>query len=162
MLNCLLIFKYIIVLKKSLVLFYLLRIMKFYDVILNFIVFNLQAYRVVLVVVCFMLYFMKNVSVGFNLEVRLVVDIKVDVINIFFQYLYEGFMMLIEENIKDVEKIVRVLQVDSVLKCCVDFYKCLYVGDKYEYSFYDNVEFKYVRVLDFFKVYERNKRIFEI
>lgn len=162
MLNCLLVIKYIIVLKKSLVLFYLLRIMKFCDVILNFIVFNLQAYRVVLVVVCFMLYFMKNVFVGFNLEVRLVVDIKVDVINIFFQYLYEGFMMLIEENIKDVEKIVRVLQVDSVLKCCVDFYKCLYAGDKYEYSFYDNVEFKYVRVLDFFKVYERNKRIFEI
>lgn len=158
MLNCLLIFKYTTVLKKSLVLSYLLRIMKLCDAISNFIAFNLQAHRVVLVAACPMLHSMKNASVGSNLEVRLAADIKADAINTFLQYLYEGFMMLTEENTKDVEKIARVLQVDSVLKCCADFYKCLHAGDKYEYSFHDNAEFKHVRASDLLKVHERNKR----
>lgn len=105
-----------------------------------------------------MLHSMKNASVGSNLEVRLASDIRPEAINTFLQYLYEGFMMLTEENCKDVEKIARVLQVDSVLKCCADFYKCLHAGDKYEYSFHDNVEFKHVRASDLLKVHDRSKR----
>lgn len=64
---------------------------------------------------------MENVLVGFYLEVRFNFDIKQNFINIFLQYLYEGYMMLIEENCKDVEKIVKFLYADSVVKCCVDF-----------------------------------------
>eukprot|EP00105_Crassostrea_gigas_P011795 XP_011427604.1 PREDICTED: uncharacterized protein LOC105328437 isoform X4 [Crassostrea gigas] len=123
---------------------------------------QIKAHRVVLVAACPMLHSMKNASVGSNLEVRLAADIKADAINTFLQYLYEGFMMLTEENTKDVEKIARVLQVDSVLKCCADFYKCLHAGDKYEYSFHDNAEFKHVRASDLLKVHERNKRTSEI
>lgn len=136
--------------------------MKFCNAILNFIAFHSKAHRVVLVAACPMLHSMKNASVGSNLEVRLAADIKADAINTFLQYLYEGFMMLTEENTKDVEKIARVLQVDSVLKCCADFYKCLHAGDKYEYSFHDNAEFKHVRASDLLKVHERNKRISEV
>ncbi|XP_078332327.1 uncharacterized protein LOC144625424 isoform X4 [Crassostrea virginica] len=119
---------------------------------------HIKAHRVVLVAACPMLHSMKNASVGSNLEVRLAADIKVEAINTFLQYLYEGFMMLTEENSRDVEKIARVLQVDSVLKCCADFYKCLHAGDRYEYSFHDSAEFKHVRASDLLKVHERNKR----
>jgi hypothetical protein len=47
---------------------------------------------------------MDNASVGSHLEVRLAADIKQEAVNTFLQYLYEGFMMLTEENCKDVEK----------------------------------------------------------
>ena len=59
--------------------------------------------------------------------------------------------MLTEENCKDVEKIARLLQVDSVIKCVSDFYKCLSaktganIDDKYKYSSFDLMEFKHVR-----------------
>ncbi|XP_062604024.1 zinc finger and BTB domain-containing protein 3-like isoform X3 [Saccostrea cucullata] len=119
---------------------------------------HIKAHRVVLVAACPMLHSMKNASVGSNLEVRLAADIKPEAINTFLQYLYEGFMMLTEENCKDVEKIARVLQVDSILKCCADFYKCLHTGEKYEYSFHDNVEFRHVRASDLLKVHDRSKR----
>ena len=125
---------------------------------MTFVLYDWQAHRVVLVAACPMLHSMKNASVGSNLEVRLAADIKVEAINTFLQYLYEGFMMLTEENSRDVEKIARVLQVDSVLKCCADFYKCLHAGDRYEYSFHDSAEFKHVRASDLLKVHERNKR----
>ncbi|KAK3101400.1 hypothetical protein FSP39_003274 [Pinctada imbricata] len=117
-----------------------------------------KAHRVVLVAACPMLHSMKNASTGSNLEVRLASDISQEAVNTFLQYLYEGFMMLTEANCKDVEKIARVLQVDNVLKCCSDFYKCLHAGNGYEYNFHDNVEFRHVRASDLLKVHERSKR----
>lgn len=53
--------------------------------------------------------FMESVFVGFYLEIRLVFDIKEEFIYIFLQYLYEGCMVLIEDNYKDIEKIGRIL-----------------------------------------------------
>ena len=52
-------------------------------------------------------------------------DIKQESVNTFLQYIYEGYMMLTEENCRDIEKMAKLLQVDTVVKCCVDFYKCL-------------------------------------
>ena len=72
-----------------------------------------------------MLQHMENATVGSNLEVRLASNIRQESVTSFLQYLYEGFMMLTEENYKDVEKIGKLLQVDSVTKCCIDFEKCL-------------------------------------
>lgn len=100
-----------------------------------------------------MLQSMDNASMGSHLEVRLAADIKQDSINTFLQYLYEGFMMLTEENCRDVEKIARLLQVDSVIKCCADFQKCLNVAtgtpvpmdSQYKYTSYDMLEFRHVR-----------------
>lgn len=34
-------------------------------------------------------------------------------------------MTFIEENCRDIEKMGKFLQVESVVKCCLDFYKCL-------------------------------------
>lgn len=104
-----------------------------------------------------MLQIMENVIFGFYLEVRLVLDISQEFVNIFLQYLYEGYMILIEENCSEVEKIVRLLQVDSIIKCCVDFNKIInkLVGVQFWYSFQDQIDFKYMRVLDLFKKQER-------
>ncbi|XP_069132893.1 myoneurin-like isoform X17 [Argopecten irradians] len=113
-----------------------------------------KAHRVVLVAACPMLQSMENASAGSHLEVRLAADIKQDSVNTFLQYLYEGFMMLTEENVRDVEKVARLLQVDSVIKCCADFYKCMnaktgapFPGSAYKYSFsgHDLAEFRHVR-----------------
>ena len=73
-----------------------------------------------------MLKSMECASVGSHLEVRLASDIRQESVHIFLQYLYEGFMMLTEENYKEIEKIGRILQVDSVIKCCADFYESLH------------------------------------
>ncbi|KAK3103686.1 hypothetical protein FSP39_021012 [Pinctada imbricata] len=110
-----------------------------------------KAHRLVLVAACPMLQSMENASMGSHLEVRLASDIKQDSVNTFLQYLYEGFMMLTEENCKDVEKIARLLQVDSIIKCISDFYKCLSaktgcnIDDRYKYSSFDLLEFKHIR-----------------
>ncbi|CAC5409668.1 unnamed protein product [Mytilus coruscus] len=115
-----------------------------------------KAHRVVLLAACPMLQSMEKASIGSHLEVRLTADIKQEAVNMFLQYLYEGFMLLTEENCKDVEKVARLLQVDSVIKCCADFYKCLesktgnnmYSNSKYKYSSYDMLEFRHVRATD--------------
>ncbi|XP_069132925.1 zinc finger protein 37-like isoform X19 [Argopecten irradians] len=114
-----------------------------------------KAHRVVLVAACPMLQSMENAAAGSHLEVRLAADIKQDSVNTFLQYLYEGFMMLTEENVRDVEKIARLLQVDSVIKCVADFYKCMHAktgiafpGTQFKYNFNDLIEFRHVRVTD--------------
>ncbi|XP_061178536.1 zinc finger protein 768-like isoform X4 [Saccostrea echinata] len=109
-----------------------------------------KAHRLVLIAACPMLQHMENASVGSHLEVRLNADIKQNSVNTFLQYLYEGYMMLTEENCKDVEKIAKLLHADSVAKCCTDFQKCLnvksgmssYEGANFEVQ--DGVEFRYV------------------
>ena len=112
-----------------------------------------QAHRVILVAACPMLQSMEKSSIGSHLEVRLASDITTDSINTFLQYLYEGFMMLTEENCREVEKIARLLQVDSIIKCCADFTKCVslktgagnFGGEQYRYTFHDMIEFRHVR-----------------
>ncbi|XP_021368157.1 uncharacterized protein LOC110459950 isoform X2 [Mizuhopecten yessoensis] len=115
---------------------------------------NTKAHRLVLVAACPMLQSMDNASIGSHLEVRLASEIKQDSVNMFLQYLYEGFMMLTEDNHKDIEKIARLLQVDSVIKCCADFCKSLhektglsiYSAGQFKYTSHDMLEFKHVRV----------------
>ncbi|XP_021368270.1 zinc finger protein 653-like isoform X3 [Mizuhopecten yessoensis] len=114
-----------------------------------------KAHRVVLVAACPMLQSMENAAAGSHLEVRLAADIKQESVNTFLQYLYEGFMMLTEENVRDVEKVARLLQVDSVIKCVADFYKCMHTktgiafpGTQYKYNFNDLIEFRHVRVTE--------------
>ncbi|XP_060086432.1 protein sister of odd and bowel-like isoform X20 [Ylistrum balloti] len=114
-----------------------------------------KAHRVVLVAACPMLQSMENAAAGSHLEVRLAADIKQESVNTFLQYLYEGFMMLTEDNVRDVEKVARLLQVDSVIKCVADFYKCMHAktgiafpGTQYKYNFNDLIEFRHVRVTD--------------
>lgn len=129
--------------------------------LINFSFIFLQAHRVVLVAACPMLQSMDNATSGSHLEVRLAAEIKQDSINTFLQYLYEGFMMLTEENVRDVEKIARLLQVDSIIKCCADFHKCLQSktgapSPQYKYGFHDMIEFRHVRSSDLQKtVHER-------
>ncbi|KAK3101334.1 hypothetical protein FSP39_002800 [Pinctada imbricata] len=84
-----------------------------------------KAHRVVLIAACPMLQNMENASLGSHLEVRMAADIKQDSVNAFLQYIYEGYMMLTEENCKDIEKMAKLLQVESLLNCCTDFYKNL-------------------------------------
>ncbi|XP_048781213.1 uncharacterized protein LOC125683788 isoform X4 [Ostrea edulis] len=127
----------------------------------------IKAHRVILVAACPMLQSMEKSSVGSHLEVRLASDITADSINTFLQYLYEGFMMLTEENCKEVEKIARLLQVDSVIKCCADFSKCVslktgignFSNEQYRYTFHDMIEFRHVRSSELQKtVQDRLKR----
>ena len=107
-----------------------------------------------MIAACPMLQHMENAAVGSHLEVRLSADIKQESVLTFLQYLYEGFMKLTEENCKDVEKIGKLLHVDSVVKCCADFYKCLnsksgttsYEGMKFDTM--ENGEFRHVRTTD--------------
>ena len=73
-----------------------------------------------------MLQSMDSASIGNKLEVKLSADIRKEAVMSFLQYLYDGFMTLTEDNVRDVEKIARLLQVDSVTKCCNNFYKDLH------------------------------------
>ncbi|KAK3103941.1 hypothetical protein FSP39_023066 [Pinctada imbricata] len=114
-----------------------------------------KAHRLVLVASCPMLKSMDCASVGSHVEVQLSSDIKQESVHTFLQYLYEGFMMLTEDNYKEVEKIGRILQVDSVIKCCADFYESLHSNSEYRYNYHDHVEFKHVRHTDMLKVQER-------
>ncbi|KAK3103514.1 hypothetical protein FSP39_019806 [Pinctada imbricata] len=72
-----------------------------------------KAHRIVLIAACPMLQNMENASLGSHLEVRMAADIKQDSVNAFLQYIYEGYMMLTEENCKDIEKMAKLLQVES-------------------------------------------------
>ncbi|XP_061180870.1 uncharacterized protein LOC133189504 isoform X3 [Saccostrea echinata] len=124
-----------------------------------------RAHRVVLVAACPMLQTMENATSGSHLEVRLASDISQESVNTFLQYLYEGYMILTEENCNEVEKIARLLQVDSITKCCADFNKCINksAGAQFKYSFQDQTDFKHMRVSDLFKKQERSaKRTNEI
>ena len=113
---------------------------------------TLQAHRVVLLAACPMLQSMEKAT-GSHLEVGLTADVKQESVNTFLQHLYEGFMLLTEDNCKEVEKVARLLQVDSVINCCADFCKCLeaktgnnaYSVSKYKYTSYDHLEFRRVR-----------------
>lgn len=111
----------------------------------------------------------ENASVGSHLEVRLNSDISEAAVNTFLQYLYEGYMMLTEENCREVEKIAKMLHVDSVTKCCSDFQKCM--NAKRGYSSYqglnfdlqDSVDFRFVYTTDLQKMApdSQNKRQFD-
>ena len=99
-----------------------------------------------------MLQSMEGSSMGTVLEVKLAPDIRQDSVRAFLQYLYEGFMMLTEDNVLEIEKIARLLQVDSVTKCCVDFQKALREAAGIAFatepkcSFHaDQAEFRHVR-----------------
>lgn len=113
---------------------------------------------------CPMLQSMDHAASGSKLEIRLSPDIKQQSIQSFLQYLYEGFMMVTEDNYKDIEKIGRLLQVDSVIKCCADFCKSLAVGrrslsnaDQYRYTFCDMIEFRHVRSSDLQRTISENQ-----
>nr|XP_034338624.1 zinc finger protein 37 isoform X8 [Crassostrea gigas] len=128
-----------------------------------------KAHRLVLIAACPMLQDRENASVGSHLEVRLNSDISEAAVNTFLQYLYEGYMMLTEENCREVEKIAKMLHVDSVTKCCSDFQKCM--NAKRGYSSYqglnfdlqDSVDFRFVYTTDLQKMApdSQNKRQFD-
>ncbi|XP_062569053.1 uncharacterized protein LOC134231152 isoform X1 [Saccostrea cucullata] len=121
-----------------------------------------KAHRLVLVAACPMLQTMENAAIGSNLEVRLSAEIKQESVQTFLKYLYEGFMMLTGDNYKDVEKIAKILQVESVVRCCADFSKCL--GEKTglpcekRFKVKESPESVYVRSSDLLKVQETVKR----
>lgn len=126
--------------------------------------FLFKAHRVVMMAACPMLQSMDHAASGSKLEIRLSPDIKQQSIQSFLQYLYEGFMMVTEDNYKDIEKIGRLLQVDSVIKCCADFCKSLAVGrrslsnaDQYRYTFCDMIEFRHVRSSDLQRTISENQ-----
>ncbi|KAK3102062.1 hypothetical protein FSP39_008477 [Pinctada imbricata] len=121
--------------------------------------FSTKAHRLVMIAACPMLQHMENASLGSHLEVRLSSDISVTSIKMFLQYLYEGFMKLTEENYKEIEKISKVLQVDSITKCCIDFAKCLrqqsdqHYPDVNEFGIQEQAEFKFVKATDLEKTF---------
>ncbi|CAG2225888.1 unnamed protein product [Mytilus edulis] len=118
-----------------------------------------KAHRVVLLAACPMLQSMENASIEPSWRFRLAADIKQEAVTTFLQYLYEGFMLLTEENVKHVEKVARLLQVDSVIKCCSDFFKCLEKSTgkqhnaNYKFDKYDLLEFRHVRATGLQKTY---------
>lgn len=121
-----------------------------------------KAHRLVLVAACPMLQTMENAAIGSHLEVRLSPEIKQESVQTFLKYLYEGFMMLTGENYKDVEKIAKILQVESIVRCCVDFSKCLSektgVPCEKRFGLSENSDSVYVRSSDLLKVQETVKR----
>lgn len=121
-----------------------------------------QAHRLVLVAACPMLQTMENAAIGSHLEVRLSAEIKPESVQTFLKYLYEGFMMLTGDNYKDIEKIAKLLQVESVVRCCVDFSKCLSektgVPCEKRFGLGENSDSVYVRSSDLLKVQETVKR----
>ena len=128
--------------------------------------YTLQAHRLVLIAACPMLQDRENASVGSHLEVRLNSDISQASVNTFLQYLYEGYMMLSEDNCREVEKIAKMLHVDSISKCCSDFQKCMAAKMGYRsnqalnFDLQDNPDFRFVNTTDLRKMVPegQNKR----
>jgi hypothetical protein len=55
-----------------------------------------------------------NASTGSVLEVTLPSDIQSQSVYMFLEYLYQGHMILTEENIQSIERIARLLHVENV------------------------------------------------
>ncbi|XP_061178449.1 myoneurin-like isoform X2 [Saccostrea echinata] len=117
-----------------------------------------KAHRLVLIAACPMLQDTENASVGSHLEVRLNSDISESAVKIFLQYLYEGYMMLTEDNCRDVEKIAKMLHVDSITKCCTDFQKCMNAkmgyssSQRLNFDLQDSADFRFVNTTDLQKM----------
>nr|XP_022337901.1 uncharacterized protein LOC111133651 isoform X2 [Crassostrea virginica] len=128
--------------------------------------FQTKAHRLVLIAACPMLQDRENASVGSHLEVSLNSDISQASVNTFLQYLYEGYMMLSEDNCREVEKIAKMLHVDSISKCCSDFQKCMAAKMGYRsnqalnFDLQDNPDFRFVNTTDLRKMVPegQNKR----
>lgn len=52
-------------------------------------------------------------------------DITTEAVNVILQYLYEGSMLLTEDNVKCVIKVASLLQVNSAYRCCLEFLESL-------------------------------------
>ena len=96
-----------------------------------------------------------NASTGSVLEVTLPSDIQSQSVYMFLEFLYQGHMILTEENIQSIERIARLLHVEDVLKCCSDFTKTLKSehSETYQdlFNFHDLVGVNHVRVTSFIK-----------
>ncbi|XP_061182696.1 uncharacterized protein LOC133191033 isoform X2 [Saccostrea echinata] len=117
-----------------------------------------RAHRVVLVASCPMLQSMENSTSGSHLEIRVTSDICRESIITFLQYLYEGFLMLTEENCRQVERLARMLHMDNIINCCADFNKCLSSSSPYIYGPSDQADFKHVRITKLMKVQECSQK----
>ncbi|XP_062579165.1 uncharacterized protein LOC134241093 isoform X2 [Saccostrea cucullata] len=117
-----------------------------------------RAHRVVLVASCPMLQSMENSTSGSHLEIRVTSDICRESIITFLQYLYEGFLMLTEENCRQVEKLARMFHMDNIINCCADFNKCLSSSSPFIYSPSDQAEFKHVRITKLMKVQDCSQK----
>ncbi|XP_055995690.1 uncharacterized protein LOC125683549 isoform X4 [Ostrea edulis] len=122
-----------------------------------------KAHRLVLIAACPMLQDTDNASVGSHLEVRLNSDITETAVTTFLQYLYEGYMMLTEDNCRDVEKIAKLLHMDSITKCCTDFQKCMNIKMGYtssqglNFDLQDSIDFRFVNTTDLLKMVPENQ-----
>lgn len=115
----------------------------------------IKAHRLVLVASCAILQSHDNASTGSVLEVTLPSDIQSQSVYMFLEFLYQGHMILTEENIQSIERIARLLHVEDVLKCCSDFTKTLKSehSETYQdlFNFHDLVGVNHVRVTNFIK-----------
>lgn len=94
----------------------------------------------VLVASCGIWHSFDETATGSVLEVVLPKDISSASVNTFLEFLYEGHMILSEDNVGEIEKIARLLNVDIVLNCCHDFRKTIKSDEKlkeFDFRFQD-------------------------
>ncbi|VDI07807.1 Hypothetical predicted protein [Mytilus galloprovincialis] len=114
----------------------------------------IKAHRLVLVASCAILQSHDNVATGTVLEVTLPSDIPQKAVYMFLEFLYQGHMILSEENVEAIEKIARLLHAGDVLKCCYDFAKTIKSDtnrQQEKFSFHELVSVNHIRSTCFIK-----------
>ncbi|XP_011448002.3 serine-rich adhesin for platelets isoform X1 [Magallana gigas] len=106
---------------------------------------SVMAHRLVLAASCPMLQSMENYSFGSLLEIRVESDMTKESVMAFLQYLYEGYLMLTEENYIYVENLARSMHIDSIVSCCKDFSKSILSSRSKNHGRTDKADFKHVR-----------------
>lgn len=99
----------------------------------------------VLAASCPKLQSMENYSFGSLLEIRVESDMTKESVMAFLQYLYEGYLMLTEENYIYVENLARSMHIDSIVSCCKDFSKSILSSRSKNHGRTDKADFKHVR-----------------
>nr|XP_034325732.1 uncharacterized protein LOC105342684 isoform X4 [Crassostrea gigas] len=125
---------------------------KFCDAVIKSDNISVMAHRLVLSASCPVLQSIENYTCGSLLEIRVESDMTKESVMAFLQYLYEGYLMLTEENYIHVEKLARSLHIDSVISCCKDFSQSILSSSSNIQEPIDQADFKHVRITNLLKV----------
>lgn len=131
---------------------------KFCDAVIKSDNISVMAHRLVLAASCPMLQSMENYSFGSLLEIRVESDMTKESVMAFLQYLYEGYLMLTEENYCLVEKLARSLHIDSIISFCKDFSQSVFSSSSNIHEPSGEADFKHVRITNLLKVLDSSQK----
>ncbi|XP_052687935.1 uncharacterized protein LOC128166641 isoform X6 [Crassostrea angulata] len=131
---------------------------KFCDAVIKSDNISVMAHSLVLAASCPKLQSMEAYSFGSLLEIRVDSDITKESVMAFLQYLYEGYLMLTEENYCHVEKLAHSMHIDSIISYCKDFNQSILSSRSDIHETTDQADFKHVRTTNLLRVLDSSQK----